>query len=40
VVAMGFAGATRYRVPWDFMLSLAAAAAVWALVDRRARGRT
>ena len=28
VVAMGFAGATRYRVPWDFLLALAAAAAV------------
>jgi 4-amino-4-deoxy-L-arabinose transferase-like glycosyltransferase len=38
-VAMGFAGATRYRVPWDFLLSLAAAAAVWTLVDRRARDR-
>jgi 4-amino-4-deoxy-L-arabinose transferase-like glycosyltransferase len=35
VVAMGFAGATRYRVPWDFMLSLAAAAALWWAVDRR-----
>ena len=25
LVAMGFAGATRYRVPWDFLLALAAA---------------
>ena len=24
LVAMGFAGATRYRVPWDFLLALAA----------------
>jgi 4-amino-4-deoxy-L-arabinose transferase-like glycosyltransferase len=35
VVAMGFAGATRYRVPWDFTLALAAAAALWWTVDRR-----
>jgi 4-amino-4-deoxy-L-arabinose transferase-like glycosyltransferase len=34
VVAMGFAGATRYRVPWDFLLALPAAAAVWWAVDR------
>ena len=39
LVAMGFAGATRYRVPWDFLLALAAAASVWALVDRRVKGR-
>ncbi len=37
VVAWGFAGATRYRVPWDFLVALSAAAAVWALVDRRRR---
>ena len=31
VVAIGFAGDTRYRVPWDFTLSLAASVAVlWA----------
>jgi 4-amino-4-deoxy-L-arabinose transferase-like glycosyltransferase len=35
--AMGFAGATRYRVPWDFLIALAAAAAVWWAVDRRRR---
>ena len=35
VVAMGFAGATRYRVPWDFMLALAASASVWWAVERR-----
>jgi hypothetical protein len=38
LLAMGFAGATRYRVPWDFLIALAAAAAVWWAVDRR-RGR-
>ena len=37
LVAMVFAGATRYRVPWDFLLALAAAAAVWWAVDRRRR---
>jgi 4-amino-4-deoxy-L-arabinose transferase-like glycosyltransferase len=37
LVAMGFAGATRYRVPWDFLLALAAAAAAWWAVDRRRR---
>jgi 4-amino-4-deoxy-L-arabinose transferase-like glycosyltransferase len=37
VVAMGFAGATRYRVPWDFVIALAATAAVWWAVDRRRR---
>jgi Dolichyl-phosphate-mannose-protein mannosyltransferase len=37
LVAMGFAGATRYRVPWDFLLALSAAAAIWWLVDRRKR---
>ena len=37
LVAMGFAGATRYRVPWDFLIALAAAAAVWWAVDRRRR---
>jgi hypothetical protein len=38
LLAMGFAGATRYRVPWDFLIALAAAAAVWWALDRR-RGR-
>ena len=37
LAAMGFAGATRYRVPWDFLLALSAAAAVWWVVDRRRR---
>ena len=37
LVAMGFAGATRYRVSWDFLIALAAAAAVWWAVDRRRR---
>ncbi|MFN2627203.1 MAG: glycosyltransferase family 39 protein [Gaiellaceae bacterium] len=31
VAALAFAGATRYRVPWDFLIALCAAAgAVWA----------
>ena len=34
LVAIGFAGATRYRVPWDFLIALAAAAALWWGVDR------
>jgi 4-amino-4-deoxy-L-arabinose transferase-like glycosyltransferase len=37
LVAMGFAGATRYRVPWDFLIALAAAAAVWWAADSRRR---
>lgn len=44
VVAIGFAGDTRYRVPWDFTLSLAASVAVlwtWSwLAARRATPRT
>jgi len=44
VVAIGFAGDTRYRVPWDFTLSLAASVAVlrvWSwLSARRATPRT
>ena len=36
LVAMGFAGDTRYRVPWDFTLALAAGASVLWLA-RRAR---
>jgi 4-amino-4-deoxy-L-arabinose transferase-like glycosyltransferase len=34
LVAMGFAGATRYRVPWDFLIALGAAAALWWAADR------
>jgi 4-amino-4-deoxy-L-arabinose transferase-like glycosyltransferase len=37
LVAIGFAGATRYRVPWDFLIALGAAAALWWAVDRRRR---
>ena len=37
LVAMGFAGATRYRVPWDFLLALAASAVVWHVDERRRR---
>ena len=44
VVAIGFAGDTRYRVPWDFTLSLAASVTVlwvWSwLSARRATPRT
>jgi hypothetical protein len=32
-----FAGTTRYRVPWDFVLALLAAAAVERFLQRRAR---
>jgi len=34
LVAMGFAGATRYRVPWDFTLALAAGATLVWLADK------
>jgi hypothetical protein len=34
LAAMLFAGATRYRVPFDFLLALAAAPAVIAILDR------
>jgi len=37
LAAMGFAGVTRYRVPWDFVLALAASAALLALAGRLAR---
>jgi 4-amino-4-deoxy-L-arabinose transferase-like glycosyltransferase len=37
LAAMVFAGATRYRVPWDFLLALLAAGAVVELRERRAR---
>ena len=36
LVAMGFAGDTRYRVPWDFLLALAAGTAVAHLAPRLA----
>ena len=39
VVAIGFAGDTRYRVPWDFTLSLVASVAVLELVSRLAARR-
>jgi hypothetical protein len=39
VTAIVFVGATRYRVPWDFLLALAAAPAVIAVWHRLARGR-
>jgi 4-amino-4-deoxy-L-arabinose transferase-like glycosyltransferase len=39
VVAMGFAGDTRYRVPWDFTLSLVASVAVLHLAGRLAARR-
>ena len=32
LMAMVFAGTTRYRVPWDFLLALLAAAAIERLV--------
>jgi 4-amino-4-deoxy-L-arabinose transferase-like glycosyltransferase len=39
LAALVFAGATRYRVPWDFVLALAAGAAVvWLLGRRRPAG--
>ena len=34
LVAMLFAGATRYRVPWDFLVAILAAAGMAALWDR------
>ncbi|MHB1243494.1 MAG: glycosyltransferase family 39 protein [Gaiellaceae bacterium] len=39
LAAMVFAGATRYRVPWDFLLALLAAGAVAVLWERRSRPR-
>ena len=35
LAAWVFAGTTRYRVPWDFVLALLAAAAVERLLQRR-----
>jgi hypothetical protein len=37
LAAVGFAGVTRYRVPWDFTLALCAAPAVLALARRLPR---
>jgi 4-amino-4-deoxy-L-arabinose transferase-like glycosyltransferase len=37
LAAMVFAGETRYRVPWDFLLAIPAGAALVALLDRRRR---
>ena len=39
LVAMLFVGETRYRVPWDFLLALLAAAALVELDARRAQAR-
>jgi hypothetical protein len=38
LAALAFAGTTRYRVPWDFVLALAAGAAVVWLLDRARAG--
>lgn len=37
LAAMAFVGATRYRAPWDFLLAVAAAAALLAFAAARAR---
>ena len=37
LVAMAFVGQTRYRIPWDFLLAIPAAAALVALWRRLAR---
>jgi len=37
LAAMVFAGETRYRVPWDFLLAVPAAAALVSLYDRARR---
>ena len=37
LAALVFAGATRYRVPWDFVLALLAGVAVDRLLARRSR---
>ena len=39
VMAMVFVGATRYRVPWDFVIMLLAAAALLDLLERLRRPR-
>jgi hypothetical protein len=37
IVAALFVGETRYRVPWDFLIAMLAAAAVMKGVERRRR---
>ena len=37
VIAMLFAGATRYRVPWDFLVAILAAAGIGLVVERSRR---
>ena len=39
LVAMLFVGATRYRVPWDFVVAIIAAAGLAAIVERLGRRR-
>jgi Dolichyl-phosphate-mannose-protein mannosyltransferase len=39
LVAMLFAGATRYRIPWDFLIAIMAAAGAAAVVERVAGRR-
>ena len=39
LVAMLFAGATRYRVPWDFLVAILAAAGIGAIASRWERRR-
>jgi len=39
LIAMLFAGATRYRVPWDFLIAIMAAAGIDAIVESVARRR-
>jgi hypothetical protein len=38
--ALVFVGATRYRIPWDFLLAILAGAAVTRIVSPRLAGRT
>jgi hypothetical protein len=39
LAAMLFAGETRYRIPWDFLIALAAGAAAVELASRRSSAR-
>jgi hypothetical protein len=39
LIAMLFAGATRYRVPWDFLIALMAAAGIDAIASWVSRRR-
>ena len=39
LTAMAFAGETRYRIPWDFLLALAASAGAVSLAARVASAR-